>query len=149
MQIDFLPELPASGGHENIITVIEVFSRYAFTYPVSNATTVNAAKVIIDIMTRHAYLPTVMKTDKGSVFVSNKIHETADVLGITLRHANTKHAQTIVVLERTHDTIKTYLKMSLVQFRKQLHKYLSKAFLNYNTTFHTSIGCDRSRMFHG
>ena len=55
MQIDLLPELPPSGGYENIITAIDVFSRYAFAYPVSNPRAVNTAKVIIDIMTRHAY----------------------------------------------------------------------------------------------
>ena len=35
MQIDVLPELPPSVGYENIKTAIEVFSRYAFPYPVS------------------------------------------------------------------------------------------------------------------
>ena len=70
MQIDLLPELPPSGGYETIITAIDVFSRYAFAYPVSNPTAVNTAKVIIDIMTRHGYLPTLIITDKGSVFVS-------------------------------------------------------------------------------
>ena len=54
MQIDLLPELPPSGGYENIITAIDVFSRYAFPYPVSNPIAVNTAKVIIDFMTRHA-----------------------------------------------------------------------------------------------
>ena len=68
MQIDLLPELPPSGGYENIIKAIDVFSRYAFAYPVSKSTAVNTAEVIIDIMTRHAYLPTLIITDKGSVF---------------------------------------------------------------------------------
>ena len=36
MQIDLLPELPPSGGFENIIRAIYVFSRYASAYPVSN-----------------------------------------------------------------------------------------------------------------
>ena len=35
MQIDLLPELPPSGGYKNINTAIDVFSRYAFAYPVS------------------------------------------------------------------------------------------------------------------
>ena len=60
MQIDLLPELLPSGGFENIITAIDVFSRYAFAYPVSNPTAVNTTKVIIDIMARHAYLPTLI-----------------------------------------------------------------------------------------
>ena len=112
MQIDLLPELSPSGGYENIITAIDEFSRYAFAYPVSNTTAVNTAKVIIDIMTRHAYLPALLITDKGSVFVSQVIHEVAEILGINLKHATTKHAQTLGVLERVHATIKTSLKMA-------------------------------------
>ena len=87
MQINLLPKLPPSGGYENIITAIDVFSRYAFAYPVSNPTAVNTAKVIIDIMTRHAYLPTLINTDKGSNFVCQVIHEVAEILGINFKHA--------------------------------------------------------------
>ena len=149
MQIDLLPELPPSGGYENIITANDVFSRYAFAYPVSNPTAVNTAKVIIDIMTRHAYLPTLIITDKGSVFVSQVIHEVAEILGISLEHATTKHAQTIGVLERAHATIETSLKTASGEYRKQWHKYLPIAILNYNTTYHSSIDCEPSRVFHG
>ena len=149
MQIDLLPELPPSGGYENIITAIDVFSRYAFAYPVSNPTAVNTTKVIIDIMTRHAYLPTLIITDKGSVFVSQVIHEVAEILGIYLKHATTKRAQTIGVLERAHATIKISLKMASGEYRKQWHKYLPIAILNYNTTYHSSIDCEPSRVFHG
>ena len=67
MQINLLPESPPNGRYENIITAIDFFSRYAFAYPVSNSTTVNTAKVIIDIMTRQAYLPTFIMTEKGSI----------------------------------------------------------------------------------
>ena len=93
MQMDVLPELPPSGGYENIITAIDAFSRYAFAYPVSNPTAVNTAKVIIEKMTRHAYLPILIIKDKGSVFVSQVIHEVADFLGINLKHATTKHSK--------------------------------------------------------
>ena len=148
MQIDLLPKLLPSGVYENI-TAIDVFSRYAFAYPVSNPTAVNTAKVIVDIMTRHAYLATLIITDKGSVFVSQVIHEIAEILGIKLKHATTKHAQTIGVLERAHATIRTSLKMASGENRKQWHKYLPSAILNYNTTYHSSIDCEPSRVFHG
>ena len=148
-QIDLLPESPPSGGYENIITAIDVFSRYVFAYPVSNPTAVNTAKVIIDIMTRHAYLPTRIIRDKGSVFVSQVIHKVAERLGINLKHATTKHAQTIGVLERAHATKKTSSKMASGEYRKQWYKYLPIAILNFNTTYHSSINCEPSRVFHG
>ena len=101
MQIDLLPEIPPSGVYENIITAIDVISRYAFAYPVSNTTAVNTAKIVTSIVTRHTYLPTLKITDKGSVFVPQVLHEAAKILGMDLKHSTTKHVQTIGVLERT------------------------------------------------
>ena len=149
MRIDLLPELPPSGGYGNIITAIDVFSRYAYAYPVSNPRALNTAKVIIDIMTRHAFLPSLIITDKGSVFVSQVIHEITEILGINLKLATTKHAHTIGVLGRAHATMKSSLKMASGEYRKQWHKYFPIAILNYNTTYHPNIDCEPSRVFHG
>ena len=77
------------------------------------------------------------------------IHKIADILGITLRHATTKHAQSIGVLEITYATIKISQKKSSGEILKQWHKYLPLACLNYNTTFHASIKCQPSRIIHG
>ena len=100
-------------------------------------------------MTRHAYLPKLNILDKGSVSVSQVILEVAEILGIKLKHATTKYAQTIGVLERAHATIKTSLKMASGQYRKQWYEYLPIAILNYNTTYHSSIDCEPSQVFHG
>ena len=62
-------------------------------------------------MTKHAYLPTTIISDKGSVFMSQVIKQVAEVLGITLQHATTKHAQTIGMLERTHASLRKTLKI--------------------------------------
>ena len=100
-------------------------------------------------MARHAYLPTLIITDRRSIFVSQVTQEVAKILGINLKNATTKHAQTIGVLERAHATIKTSLKMASGEYRKQWHRYLPIAILNYNTTYHSSIDCEPSRVFHG
>ena len=99
MKIDLLPKLPRSGGCEKNITAADVFSRYAFAYPISNPTAVNTAKEIEDIMTRHAYLPTLIMKDKGSVFNSKVKHEVPQILRIKLKPATTEYAQTIDVRE--------------------------------------------------
>ena len=103
----------------------------------------------IDMLTRHAFLPTLIIIDKGSVFLSQVIDEVAELHGINLIHATTKHAQTIGVLERAHAAVKTSLKMASGEYRKQWHKYLPIAIFNYNTTYHSSIDCEISRIFHG
>ena len=149
MQIDLLPNLPTSGGFQTVMTAIDVFSRYLFAYPLIEATATNVAKVLIDIMTKHSYLPTTLITDKGSAFTSTIIAEITQILGITLKCATTKHPQTIGKLERTHASLKTNLKMASGEYRRQWHKYLPLAVLNYNTTYHSSIGCEPSKVFHG
>ena len=73
----------------------------------------------------------------------------AGVLGITLKHATTKHAQTIGLPERSHASIKQSLKIETGERRSLWHKYISIAVLNYNTSYHSSIGCEPSRVFHG
>ena len=149
MQIDLVPRLPPSGGYENIVTAMDVFSRYLFAYTTSNQDATLIAKVLINIMTKHAYLPTTLISDKGTAFTSHVIEEVAGVLGITLKHATTKHAQTIGLLERSHASIKQSLKIETGERRSLWHKYISIAVLNYNTAYHSSIGCEPSRVFHG
>ena len=100
-------------------------------------------------MTKHAYLPTTLISDKVTAFTSNVIKEVAGVLGITLKHATTKHAQTIGLLERSHASIKLALKIETGERRSLWHKYVSIAVLDYNTCYHASIGCEPSRVFHG
>ena len=100
-------------------------------------------------MTKHAYFPTTLISDKGTAFASHVIKEVAGVLGITLKHATTKHAQTIGLLERSHASIKQSLKIETGERRSSWHKYISIAVLNYNTSYHSSIGCEPSRVFHG
>ena len=65
MQIDLIPNLPTSGGYKTVMTAIEVFSRYLFAYPLIEATAANVAKVLIDIMTKHSYLPTPSSQTRG------------------------------------------------------------------------------------
>ena len=94
-------------------------SRYLFAYQLIEATATNVAKVIIDIMTKHSYLPTTLITDKGSAFTSTIIAEITQILGITLKCATTIHPQTIGKLEKTHASLKTNLKMASGEYRRQ------------------------------
>ena len=73
MQNDLVPGLPPSGGYENIVTDMVVLSRFLFAYPTSNEDATTIAKVIINIMTKHPYLPTTLISDKSTAFTSHVI----------------------------------------------------------------------------
>ena len=61
MQIDLLPNLPLSGGYENIFRATDVFSRYLSAYSITETTATTTAKVIIEILTKPTFLPTTLR----------------------------------------------------------------------------------------
>ena len=73
--IDLVPGLPPSGGYENIVAAMDVISRFLFACPTSNQDATTIAKMIINIMTKHAYLLTTLISDKGTAFTSHVIKE--------------------------------------------------------------------------
>ena len=81
--------------------------------------------------------------------MSEVMADATRTLGIQLRHATTKHAQTIGILERSHASLKESLKISTGERRTMWHQYVAIATLNYNTSYHSSLGCEPSRVFHG
>ena len=149
MQIDSMPELPPSGGYEIIVTGMNLFSRYIFNHPTSNQNARTIAKVINKTIIRRAYLPATLTSNKRSSFESQVIEEVARVLGITLKHATTKHAQTVGMFERSDVSIKQALKIETGERISLWHKYVSIVVLHYNTSCHASIGCEPSWVFHG
>ena len=81
--------------------------------------------------------------------MSHVIKEVAGVLGFTLKHATTKHAQTIGLLERSHASIKQTLKIETGERRSLWHKNVNIAVLYFNISYHTSVGCEPIRVFQG
>ena len=100
-------------------------------------------------MTRHVYLPTLILSDEGSHFRSAIVTEVTEILGIQMNHASTKPTQAIGILERLHASIKTALKISRAERRSMWHKFFQITVMNYNTTYHGTLCCEPSTVFHG
>ena len=147
--METFPNLPPGGGYDRIITAIDVFSRYLFAYQVTRITATSVARVLMFILCKHTYLPTTIIADLGTQVNAQVTHEVTAVLGVELKHATIKHAQTIGLLERTHSSVKTQLKAATWECRHNWHKFHRLAVSNHNTTDHASLGCEPSRDFHG
>ena len=128
---------------------MDVFSRFLFPYPTSNQDAKTIAEVFINIMRKRAYLPTTLISDKSTAFMSHVIKGVAGVLGITVKHASTKYAQRIQLLEQSHASTKQALKIETGERRSLWHNYIKIAVPNYNTSYHTSIVFEQSRVFLG
>ena len=106
LEVDILPNLPSSNGYKHIITMMDVVSQYLFAYPTEDMTAKIVGRCIIDVMTRHCYLPTSILSDKRSQLCSDFVNLIAQTLDVRISLASTKLAQTIGILERTHASLK-------------------------------------------
>ena len=88
-------------------------------------------------------------TDLGTSFVAKLLHELTDLLEIKLKHASLKHPQTIGVVERSHSALKRILKLNTDEKWTTWYKYTDLATFIHNTSYHSSIGCTPSSLFHG
>ena len=149
MKIDWLPKLPPSSGHERTFTATLVFSSNLFACPTTSQDAKTNVRITIKIMTKLAYLPPTIISDKRSAFVSQVIKEVAEFLEITQQHTTTNHAQPIEKLEWTHTWLKKALKMWSGERRPLCYKYVNIAVPHYITIYLASIGSERSRLFRG
>ena len=91
LQIDLVPERSPSGDYEKIVTAMDVFSCFLFAWTFkSDAKTI--AKVIINNMTKDAYLPATLISGQGSAIGSQVIKEASGLFGIysKARHYKTR-----------------------------------------------------------
>ena len=102
LEIDLVGELPRSNGHTHILTACDYFSRYLFAIPLRKPDTKSVVNALIDIFTKHAYIPKHIITEKGSAFTSQVIEELMKTIGIKMSNGTVKHAETIGMIERSH-----------------------------------------------
>ena len=149
LQIDLVGKLTPSGGYTHILTAIDVFTRYLFAVPIKKADAVSVARTLVGIFMRHTYLPVIILTDQGSVFLSQLFKELTRILEIRLKHASVKHSQTMGTVERAHAALKKVLKIYENTEGTNWHKFVDYALFCHNTAYHSSIGCTPSLLFHG
>ena len=88
-------------------------------------------------------------TDKGSAFTFQIMTEIMKTPGIQIEHATIKHAQTIGLVEHTHEKLKQILKINVAADFPRWDKYVNIADMPHNTTYHRSLKCSLTEVFQG
>ena len=142
LEIDIVGPLPASNGFTHILTAVDVFSRYLFAVPLKKPDTHSVAKGLLSIFTKHALR-------KVTAFTAELLTEIAKAVDIHISHATIKHAQTIGMVEKTLAKMKKILKISVNAERPHWDRYVDIAIMAHNTTYHDSLKCSPTEIFHG
>ena len=149
LEIDLVGELPRSNGYSHILTACDYFSCYLFAIPIRRPDTKSVVDAMIDIFSKHAYVTRHINTDKGSAFTSQVIEELMSQAGIQVSHATIKHAQTIGMIEGSHQKLKQILKINVSADQPQWDRYVNLAVMAHNTTHHQNLKCTPTEIFHG
>ena len=147
MQIDIVGPLK-SPVYKFVLTGIDVFSKYLFAAPMTNASADTVARELTKMFS-HSYVPKRILSDLGSVFTSKLIHELTGLLDIQIGYATLKHPQTIGLIERSHGALKRILKINTDAQWTDWHRYVPLGTFIHNTSYYSSIGCCPRSIFHG
>ena len=148
MQIDIVGPLK-SPVYKFVLTGIDVFSKYLFAAPLTNASADTVARELTKIFFMHSYIPKKIIADLGTTFTSELMHELTTLLEVQINHATLKHPQSIGLVERSHGPLKRILKLNTNEQWSDWHKYVPLATFIHNTSYSSSIGCCPSSIFHG
>ena len=133
MQIDIVGPLK-SPVYKFVLTGIDVFSKYLFAAPLTNASADTVARELTKMFFVHSYIPKKILADLGKTFTSELMHDLATLLEIHFNHATLKHPQTIGLVERSHGPLKRILKLNTNEQWSDWHKYVPLPTFIHNTS---------------
>lgn len=142
-----LPESPT--GNKYILTMIDDLTKYACAVPIINQEADTIARAFVNNFVLHHSIPEEILSDNGSNFVSELFKNTCKLLKIKNIYAAPYHPETNGALERTHRTLKEYLRIYVNENLNNWDVWIPFAIFTFNTTPHSSTGYSPHELVYG
>ena len=141
LSMDYIEQLPSSGGFDSILVIVCRFSKMAIFLPTH---TTARSRDLADDFLKHVFskhgLPDDIVSDRGSKFVSKFWRTVTNKLGITASLSTAYHPQSDGQTERVNQTLEQYLRIYCAYQQDDWHEWLPLAEFAYNNTDHASTG---------
>lgn len=137
--LDIVGPLPEAGNIKLkfILTLQDDLTKYSAAYPISQATAEETSECLIHFISQFG-IPKTILTDQGTNFTAELFKQTCSFLKIKQLWSTPYHPQTQGALERSHSTLKEYLKSFVDENQGNWPRYVYTAMLTYNTTVHST-----------
>lgn len=138
LAIDIVGPLPITeNGNRFIMTMQDDLTKFSYATVIPNHESKTLANEFVKFITIFG-IPETILTDNGSDFTSGLIKEVNKLFKV--RHILTSpyHPQSNGALERSHSTLKDYLKHYLNKQQTNWDEYVELAMFTYNTHIHAS-----------
>lgn len=150
ISMDFIGGLPSHEGVNEILTVVDRFSKFTIFIPMTMpATANNVAKLLFQHVFAHYGFPKTIVSDRGRQFIAASTREWCRLTGIKQNISSAGHAQTDGQTERMHRTLIQFLRAFSEQAYENWLELLPLAQLWINTTVSHATGKAPARVLMG
>lgn len=131
-----------NSGFKHILTVIDVFSKYAFAKPVKNKTAIEIFKTFKSIITESGRKPKAIQSDLGLEFKNNLFKKYCYANNIKQHYPQTQSLHKCAVIERFNRSLKQLLFKYFTMKGRNFRRYIDVLpdIVNfYNNSMHRTI----------
>ena len=136
--VEMQPWARENSGYRYLITVIDVFSRYAWAKPLRRKTAEDTARVLMDIYNTSGRIPQLLQTDAGKEFENKPVRDYLTTIGV--EQFSLASPMKAALVERFNRTLKE--RMWRIFTKQGSYKWLDilpKVVHSYNHTPHRSL----------
>lgn len=139
--LDLVGPLPETHEHKYkfILTLQDDLTKYSQAYPMQTCSAEETAKLFVNYIS-HIGIPKMIVTDQGTNFCSEVFKQLEKLFGIKHIFASPYHPQTCGALERSHSTLKEYLRSYIGENQHTWDLYIPSAMIAYNSNVHSTTG---------
>lgn len=138
LALDIVGPLPITeGGNRFILTAQDDLTKFSFAEPIPNHESKTIATTLTKIITYFG-IPKTILTDQGPDFMSQLIKDLTNLFKTKHLSTTPYHPQTNGALERSHLTLKDYLKHYIKTNQSDWDDYVHFAMFSYNSSVHKS-----------
>src|SRR6185436_3078350 len=123
-----------------ILTIIDVFSKWAEALPIKNKEATTVARVLLDVFLCRFGLPIQILSDLGKEFENKVMHEMCRVLGIDKIRTTAYKPSTNGGIERFHRTLNTMLGKVVETSQRDWDERLPGVMAAYRASRHETTG---------
>ncbi|KAJ8730401.1 hypothetical protein PYW07_017439 [Mythimna separata] len=137
--LDIVGPLPEAGNDRfrYILTLQDDLTKFSTAYPITNTTAEESCECLVHFITLFG-IPKMILTDQGTNFTAELFKQTCKLLKIKQLWSTPYHPQTQGALERSHSTLKEYLKSYINEEQNNWHRFVYTAMLAYNSAIHST-----------
>lgn len=139
--LDIVGPLPETriDQYKFILALQDDLTKYSQAYPLQTCSAQETAQRLVHFIS-HLGITRTIVTDQGTNFCSEVFKQLEKLFGIKHIFASPYHPQTCGALERSHSTLKEYLRSYINENSHTWDLYLNTAMLAYNSNVHSTTG---------